>query len=196
MLDLTRSRFLKAFCSGLVATTLVAACGTPRPTTSSDPTTTPETTFDDSDFLIPVGIDPTTAPFASEDGGEFVGFEVELLQAIGEDSGYDIEFVPLAADELIPAVEAGEVKAAIGSLPIAADSAETIFFTRPYYKTDNGAFYGIAVARDDADTYDVLNGSLGSVINTGTFGELYEKWFEAEAPELPVSAGTITGTGN
>ena len=189
MLDLTRSRFLSAFCGGLAAATIVTACGTPRTTAPSTTSGggTAEETFDASDFLIPVGIDPTTAPFAAEEGGEFVGFDIELMQAIGEDSGYDIEFVPLPAEELIPAVESGEIKAAIGSLPITSESADAVNFTRPYYTTGEDAFYGIAIAQGDDDTYDVINGSLGSIINTGTFDELYEKWFETEVPDLPIS---------
>lgn len=189
MLDLTRSRFLKAFCSGLAAATFAAACGGgPQPTASDSPTTAPERTFDDSDFLISVGVAPAGAPFATEEGGELTGFDVELMQAIGENSGYDIEIVPLTAEELIPAVESGEVKAAIGSLPITAENAEAVHFTRPYYKEGDETFYGIAISWDDTATYDVINGSLGSLMNVGTYEELYEKWFEAEEiPDLPVS---------
>lgn len=191
MLDLTRSRFLRFFCSGLAATAILAACGGgPQPsgsgTTSSIPDV-PEETFDDSDFLIPVGVATTGEPFVKEEGGEFVGFDIELMKAIAEDSGYDVEFIPLTAEELIPAVKSGEVKAAIGNLEITAENAEEVHFTRPYYKVGEEQFYGVAISYDDDATYDVINGSLGSLMNLGKYEALYEKWFETEAPDLPVS---------
>ena len=191
MLELTRSRFLRRFCAGLAATAILAACGGgPAPSSNSgttDAPSTPEETFDDEDFTLIIGVDAAAAPFSSEEGGELQGFNVDLMNAIGEDSGYIMEFRALPSEELIAAVSEGTIDAAIGTLTITAESAAVVHFTRPYYRVSEDTYYGIAISYETDGIYDVVNGSLGSLFNLGTFDELYEKWFEMEPPELPVS---------
>lgn len=42
-----------------------------------------------------------------EDTGEIIGFDMDLIAAIGEDQGFHVEFVDMAFEALIPAIETG-----------------------------------------------------------------------------------------
>lgn len=51
----------------------------------------------------------TFPPFDTldENTGEIVGFDMDLIAAIGEDQGFQVEFVDMAFESLIPAIETG-----------------------------------------------------------------------------------------
>ena len=51
----------------------------------------------------------TFPPFDTLDTetGDIVGFDMDLIAAIGEDQGFDVEFVDMAFESLIPAVQTG-----------------------------------------------------------------------------------------
>ena len=50
----------------------------------------------------------TYPPFDTVDeDGNIVGFDMDLIAAIGEDQGFKVEFVDMAFTALIPALEAG-----------------------------------------------------------------------------------------
>ncbi len=192
MLELTRSRFLKHFCTGLAAAAVLAACGGgPAPSDNAGTTDTPavpEQTFDDEDFTLVVGVDPAAGEFSTEEGGELKGFNVDLMNAIADDSGYIVELKPVPAEELIGSVQDGSIDVAIGTLTITPESVDLVHFTRPYYRVSEDTYYGIALSYDRDGIYDVVNGSLGSLFNLGKYDEIYEQWFEgSEPPELPVS---------
>lgn len=191
MLELTRSRFLRHCCTGLAAATILAACGGgPAPSNNTGTTeapTTPAETFDEEEFTLVIGVDAAAEPFSSAEGDELTGFNVDLIEALGENSGYIMELEALPAEELLAAVSDGTIDAAIGTLTITAESAALVHFTRPYYRVSEDTYYGIAVAYEDNEIYDVINGSLGSLFNIGTYDEIYQEWFETEPPELPVS---------
>ena len=51
----------------------------------------------------------TFPPFDTidESTGAVIGFDMDLIAAIGEDQGFNVEFVDMAFEALIPAIEAG-----------------------------------------------------------------------------------------
>ena len=51
----------------------------------------------------------TFPPFDTidENTGELIGFDMDLITAIGEDQGFQVEFVDMAFESLIPAIETG-----------------------------------------------------------------------------------------
>ena len=51
----------------------------------------------------------TFPPFDTidENTGEIIGFDMDLIAAIGEDQGFQVEFVDMAFESLIPAIETG-----------------------------------------------------------------------------------------
>ncbi|WP_231598067.1 ABC transporter permease subunit [Synechococcus sp. CBW1002] len=82
-----------------------------------------------------VGTDPTYAPFQMKAGAhdELQGFDIDLIQAIGKNSGHPIRFVSLPFDGLIPALQGGSVDMVISAMTITAERAQAVDFSRPYF---------------------------------------------------------------
>ncbi|WP_083775374.1 ABC transporter permease subunit [Gloeothece citriformis] len=114
-----------------------------------------------------VATEPAFPPFEMTDQntGELTGFDIDLMKAIGEEAGLKIEFESLPFDGIIPALQAGTVEAAISGMTITPERAQTISFSRPYFKA------GLAIAvRDNNNTInsfeDLKNKKIAVQIGT------------------------------
>ncbi len=132
--NVTRSTFLRAMALGAVSLCtagLIAACGG---TQGQD--------------VWSVGTEPGFPPFESVgDSDELVGFDIDLMKAIGEKAGKTIEFNSLPFDGLVPALQGGSIDAAISAMTITDERAKTVDFSDPYFK----AGLAIAVAEGNKD---------------------------------------------
>ncbi len=85
-----------------------------------------------------VGTEPSFAPFEfpKENSKEFTGFDIELIQAMAKDMGYEkCTIVNMGFDALIPALDAGNIDAAIAGMTITDERAKKVNFSKPYYKS-------------------------------------------------------------
>lgn len=102
--------------------------------------------------VLKVGSDTAYAPFEFQDekSKEYVGFDMELIQAIGKQLGAKVEVQSMNFDGLIPALEAGNIDATISAMTITEERAQKVNFSKPYYKSgltivvksDNNAIKG------------------------------------------------------
>ncbi|PZV03390.1 MAG: ABC transporter substrate-binding protein [Leptolyngbya sp.] len=244
----------------------------------------------DAPAVWEVGTEPAFPPFEMKDEatGDLVGFDIELMTAMGEAAGREVRFITLPFDGLIPALQSRTIDAAISGMTVTAERAQTIDFTRPYFKAglaiavrqdnndiktledlegkriavaigttgadqagqvegatvstfDNSPlalqellngrvdavvndlpvtlyaireanldglkivgelvteeYYGIAIPKN-SDELAAMNDALATLLQDGTYAEIYQRWFSADPPELPVvapslaEAGTATG---
>lgn len=72
---------------------LLAACGTSQETTSGEGSESGET---EEKKTLRVVTDAAYAPFEYQDKGEIVGFDVDFIEAVAEEAGYEIEIDMLA----------------------------------------------------------------------------------------------------
>ncbi|HZW48988.1 MAG TPA: transporter substrate-binding domain-containing protein [Bacillota bacterium] len=61
------------------------------------------------------------------------GYDVMIAKKIAEKLGYQLEIVKLDWDSLVPAVQSGDVDAAIAGQSITAERQEQVDFSDPYY---------------------------------------------------------------
>lgn len=148
---ITRSRFLRRLLPGVISFVLVAAiaaCGGSEPAADSGDTTEPTAEAPAEAVVLTVATEPAFPPFESQAAdGTLEGFDIDLMNAIGEAAGFTVEFESLPFDGIIPALQAGTVDAAISGMTITAERAETVDFSRPYFK----AGLAIAVQADNAE---------------------------------------------
>ena len=278
-----RSTLLRNWTLGLGLSLALAACGggSDSGAPTADEGETPaavETTEEAPGGTLTVATEPAFPPFEFEaENGELQGFDIDLMNAIAETAGLEVEFEPLPFDGIIPALQTGTIDAAISGMTITEERLVTVDFSRPYIKaglaiaiqestTDiksledlegkkiavqlgttgadqaaevpgadispfdsaplalqelsNGnvdavindapatldaiatgnipgvqvvgellttEFYGIALPKDSANLA-VINDALNTMMEDGTYAEIYQKWFGAEPPELPESA--------
>ncbi len=137
MIRIPRSRFLRLFVLGfvsLVCAVTFTACGG-------------GTTAGSGGTVLKVATEPAFPPFESQAAnGTLEGFDIDLFKAIGEASGFTVEFQSLPFDGIIPALQAGTVDGAISSITITKERAQTVSFSRPYFKA------GLAIAVQSANT--------------------------------------------
>ena len=82
---------------------------------------------------IKVGINAQFPPFEYyNENGELYGFDIDLMNYIGEKIGFEIEYVDMSFDKLIPAVANGEVACAISAISITEERNNVIDYTIPY----------------------------------------------------------------
>ncbi|VBB05506.1 ionotropic glutamate receptor [Lucifera butyrica] len=87
--------------------------------------------------VLKVGSDTAYAPFEFQDekSKQYVGFDMDLIQAIGKQMGAEVQVQSMNFDGLIPALEAGNIDMAVSAMTITPDRAKKVNFSKPYYKS-------------------------------------------------------------
>ncbi|MGQ9602322.1 MAG: transporter substrate-binding domain-containing protein [Candidatus Bipolaricaulia bacterium] len=66
-------------------------------------------------------------------GGEYFGFDLDVMRMIAILEGYEIEIQNMAFDAIIPAVQAGKCDLGASGFTITAEREEVVDFSKPYY---------------------------------------------------------------
>ncbi len=121
--------------------------------------------------------DTTFAPFEfTDDKGEFVGIDVDLLDAIAKDQGFEYQLDSIGFDSALTAVDSGQADGFIAGASITAERQEKFDFSDKYYDSTVCA----AVKADStAASLDDIKGSKVAV-KTGTMSA---KWAESIADQ-------------
>lgn len=129
-----------------------------------------EATTNTGDQPYAVGIDTSYAPFEFQQGGEYKGIDIELMNAIAELQGFEIELNPMNFDDIIPALEARELDIAIAGMSITEERQEIVDFSDPYY--DAGLALAVTTDSTDITSLEDLEGKVVGVKN-GTTGSKF-----------------------
>lgn len=138
--------------------------------------------------LVAVG-EATFAPFEFMDTttNKPTGFDVDLIKAIAEASGFDVEYKNLDWNSLIPALQNKEADVVASGMTVTDERAMEVAFSDPYFTS------GQAWAVKDGSpikTLDDLSGKTVAVqINTtGDYGaqSVDAKFTEAKKPGLTI----------
>jgi putative S-methylcysteine transport system substrate-binding protein len=81
---------------------------------------------------IRVGMSGGYFPFTFTRTDELQGFEVDFLNAIGAETGDDVEFVTMSFSGLIGALESGRIDTIANQITITPDREAKFAFTQPY----------------------------------------------------------------
>ncbi len=119
-----------------------------------------------------VGADATFAPFEFTDPatGKYTGFDVELIQAICEEAGYELDFRSMGFDGLIAALQTNQIDAVISGMTITEDRKKVVNFSEPYYKS--GLVVAVQEKNNQIKNFDELQGKKIAV-QSGTTGALH-----------------------
>ena len=172
---------LSRILSLLMALALVftcAACGSEQTASGTDTDAKKET--------LRVATNAEFEPFESIDkaSGELIGFDIDLMKAIGEKIGYEVKFDNMEFEAVIGAITSGSCDAAISGLTINAKRKKSVDFCDAYY---SGAAQILIVAANDTyytgTTKEALDEQLKNQkigVCTGFTGQTYaegdEEW--------------------
>lgn len=165
----TRRRFLSGFALSLCSVFVFAACGPGTDTAdTSDPAETETAESPAAGETLTVATEPAFPPFEFQaEGGGLDGFDIELMNAIGDAAGFGVEYESLPFDGIIPALQSGSVDAAISAMTITEERAQTVSFSQPYFKA--GLAIAVQEANEEIKSLDDLKGSRIAV-QIGTTG--------------------------
>ena len=119
-----------------------------------------------------IGTEATYAPFefAAEDG-TLTGFDVELMQAVGKEAGYDkVEIINMPFDGLIPAILTNQIDGIIAAMSITKERAKRVAFTDPYYTSG----LSVLILEENKAKYPKVDNLKGQTlcVQIGTTGAL------------------------
>lgn len=115
-----------------------------------------------------IGTDITFAPFEFQDAnGNFVGIDMDLIEAIAKDQNFNYEIKPLGFNAAVQALESNQVDGVIAGMSITDERKQKFDFSDSYY--DSGVVMAVRKDQDAVSSYEDLRGKKVAV-KTGTEG--------------------------
>lgn len=124
-----------------------------------------DTPKDKGTFVI--ATDTTFAPFEFQQDGKNVGIDMDLLQAIAANQGFEVEVKPLGFDAALQAVQSGQADGIIAGMSITDERKKVFDFSDPYFEA--GVQMAVSAKNEDITGYEDLAGKAVAV-KTGTEG--------------------------
>lgn len=174
---LGRRRFLVCGGLGLTSSLLLKACGNSAPPANTAATTDSPEDMATSPTLdkiremgrLRVGLDGAYPPFASREGNQMVGYDIDLGNIMAKNLG--VEFEPMDTDwsGVIPSLFSGNFDLIFGSMSYTAERVERVSFSIPYTEASQAAL----IRAEDAATITSINDLSGKKlgIKIGSPGE-------------------------
>jgi polar amino acid transport system substrate-binding protein len=128
---------------------------------------------------LTVGSDIPYPPFEQGKSGNYTGFDVELMEAIGEKIGREAQFEDTSFDTIFLDLAKGNFEAVASAATITDEREKTVDFTNPYYLSEQAI---LVQPGGDIDSVEGLNGAKVGVQQGTTGQEFVEE--KGEAGEL------------
>ncbi len=143
-----------------------------QPTQAPEPTKAPEPTEPPQEEMMKVivGTNAEYPPFEYVDeNGEIVGFDIDLMKAIAEEAGLEVEFVNTRWDGIFVALASGEFDAVISAATITDERKQTVDFSDPYFNA--GQVLAVKKGSDIKGVEDLAGKKVG--VQLGTTGDIW-----------------------
>lgn len=89
-----------------------------------------------SELAINAATEATFAPFEYQsESGEIEGFDADLIKAIGEAEGMEVNIKHMDWDGLFPALQSGDVNVVIAAMTINDERKKVVDFSEPYFES-------------------------------------------------------------
>lgn len=129
-----------------------------------------------------VGMSGGYYPFTFTEGGTLKGFEVDVMNAVGEEIGRDVEFDTMSFSGLIGALEAGRIDTVANQITITPERRERFVFTQPYVY--DGAQVVTREGNEEITGADQLRGKTVAVNLGSNFEQLLRELPYAEEIDI------------
>ena len=106
---------------------LLAACGTNQQNSASN----------QNSKTLKVGTNAAFAPFEYMDKGKVTGFDIDLIQAVAKEAGYQVDVQNEGWDSMLANLQNKQSDLAISGITINDDRKKTYDFSRPYFEATN-----------------------------------------------------------
>ena len=119
-------------------------------------------------------------PYEYHDGGDIVGIDVEVAEAIAGKLGMTLEVEDIAFDSIIPELESGKADIGVAGMTVNEDRLKNVDFTDPYTTASQ-----VIIVKEDSEiaSPDDLKGKYIGV-QLGTTGDIYASDYEADGSTI------------
>lgn len=118
-----------------------------------------------------IATDTTFAPFEFRDGsGELIGIDMDLLHAIADEEGFEVDIKSLGFDAALQALQSNQVAGVIAGMSITDERKQIFDFSDPYF--DSGVQMAVAKNNEEIKTYEDLKGKTVTA-KRGSEGETF-----------------------
>jgi ABC-type amino acid transport substrate-binding protein len=131
---------------------------------------------------VTVASDIAYRPFEFSEGGEPVGFDIDLMREIGARADFEPEFQNVTFDGIVPGLQSGTFEMAISAMTITEEREQAIDFSDPYFDADQSLL--VQEGSDIRSTEDLADATVG--VQIGTTGAM-----EAERLSQEGSVGNV-----
>ena len=117
--------------------------------------------------VVTVATDATWPPFemVNEQTKKLEGFDIELMEAIAKEAGFEIKWVNVGWDSLLAGMATGQYDASISVMTITDERKEKWLFSDPYYNA--GQLIAVRIDNKDiAKPADLKGKKVGAQIDT------------------------------
>ena len=130
-----------------------------------------------------VATDTAFVPFEFKDGDKYVGFDIDMWDAIAQEIGVTYTLQPMDFNGIIPALQTKQVDVALAGITIKAERQKVIDFSDGYY--DSGFLLMVPADSDIKGAADLKGKTLA--VKTGTSATDYAKehFTETELRQFP-----------
>ena len=120
----------------------------------------------------------TFPPYEFYEGDKIVGIDIEIMQAIADKIGYDMEVVDMEFGSIITAVATGKADVGAAGITKTEERAKSVNFTESYATgiqsvivKDGGTVATLEDLKGEAIKIGVQQDTTGDIYATGEFGE-------------------------
>lgn len=146
------------------------------------------------DGTLTVGTSAEYAPFEYKDGnGDYQGFDLELIKAIGDKLGLDVEYVNNDFDTLVPGVASGaKYDVAIAAITDTPEREKEVTFSDSYYMDDQAIVTKVDNTDITADNYSekLNNADATIIVQSGSTAEAFAQENFPKAKIVPYKDAT------
>lgn len=170
-----KKRLFLSVILGLLTALLVACGGGNNAATNESVTNDDEGANNNGDketYIVATDNGYVPFEYIDEDSGDLVGFDIDLITALAEEAGIDIEFEVLEFDGIVAGISSGKFDIAIAGMTITEDRMKSIDFTDPYYEA--GLILAVTDDNDEITSIDDVDGKVVAT-RTGSTSEKYLK---------------------
>ncbi|MDR2348285.1 MAG: glutamine ABC transporter substrate-binding protein GlnH [Bifidobacteriaceae bacterium] len=185
---LRHRRYLTLVALGILTASL-SACGGQSDSTESEANATAGSSESapassgGADKTLIVATDTAFVPFEFKEGDTYVGFDIDLWDAIAHELGWTYELQPMDFNGILPALQTGQVDVALAGITITEERQQSIDFSDGYY--DSGFMLMVPTDSTIASVDDLAGKTLAVKTGTSCFDWATENLPDTELRAFP-----------
>lgn len=130
-----------------------------------------------------VAVDTAFVPFEFKEGNRYVGFDIDIWDAIAQELKLEYELRPMDFNGILPALQTKNVDVALAGITIKEERKKAIDFSDGYY--DSGFMIMVPVDSPIASTDDLAGKTLAMKIGTSAVDYAKEHFRQTERRLFP-----------